>query len=155
MLEKNYLASTTRANGSISPQKKVQVVALRKVYARAKNGLHLEKHNRSCLSSALKLIKNNQPSWYHGIDFTVGIVLCGIGSGEAWHGMALLYMPWFLAYLPLEWRHCALRRGIFLHAAVLCIVLQHFSLCRSVFLLAVATSLLPKQKRRKCCAWQQ
>jgi len=107
----------------------------------------------------LKLKKNNQPSWYCGVDFTVGIALCGIGigigGGMAWHGVALLYVPWFFAWLPLEWRHCTSCHSVFLCALALCIELRHFSLWCSIFLLAMATSLLPKQKRRICCAWQQ
>jgi len=37
----------------------------------------------------------------------------------------------------------------FLCAAALCIVLQCFSLCHSIFLLAAATFLLPKQEKKK------
>jgi len=91
--------------------------------------------------------------WYCDIDFSIGIALHGIGGGEAWHGVTLhavvfcMFTTQVGTLLIVPWH--------FLCAAALHIMLQHVFLCCSVFLLAAATSLLPKQNITKLCAWQQ
>jgi len=97
-VEKNHPASTTGANGSISPLEKAATSGTLESLHQSKKGLHSEKQNGSCLTSSFKKAINHCGT----AALILALALCFMAFVVGRHGVALLYMPQFFACLPLE-----------------------------------------------------